>query len=300
MDSVSKGLNYMHTPHFKKAVFFILVSWLLFTLMYAVSIEVSKTISSPEMVFFRNMISLLCVLPWMITKGIASFRATQFSLVILRSFMSILTLGFMFTALKSISLVDATLLSNTAPFFVPFIIWVWLKKPIQHRLWPYIIAGFVGIALILKPDRGAISIGGLYALAAGLSIAISTVAVRISLRTESIETLLFYLFLVGGILSLPVALFDWKTPSSEVLVRLMVMGILAFLGQYAFVKACSFGRASHLAPFSYSSVVYSGIIDYLVWGSVPDLLTLAGIVIVCISGILSIFHILKWEKEVSK
>jgi len=48
-------------------------------------------------------------------------------------------------------LLNATLLVNTSPFFIPFLLMLFLKEPINHRLWWRIVLGFVGIIIILNP-----------------------------------------------------------------------------------------------------------------------------------------------------
>lgn len=256
--------------------------------MYAVSIFAARSASVPQMIFFRNLISLIIILPWMLKHGKTSFKTSRIGLILARSVTSILTPGLMFIAIQKTSLVDASLLSNSAPLFVPFIVALCFKKSINHRLWPALIIGFIGIAFILKPDVHSFDGGALFALAAGVCMAISTVAVRLTTTTEKIHTVLFYLFLIGALLMLPLTCFYWQTLNLKILLELTLMGILAALGQAAFVKACHYATATQLAPFGYSTVIFAGMIDFALWGKIPDWLSIVGILFVCAGGVLTI------------
>lgn len=268
----------------------VLLAWLLFTVMYTISMFISKDVTVAQMVLFRNVVSLVCVLPWMVYYWRTAFKTSEPLLIFIRSVSSISALALNFTALKYTDLVNTTMLANTSPLFVPFIVKLWRKKPIQHDLFLPIILGFIGVGLILQPGFGLFSIGGLFALGAGVFAAVSTIALRISHKTETLYTMLFYLFLTGGILSLPFAVYDWLPLSGHSLFLLVTMGVLAALGQFFFALSLKEARATHIAPFGYSAVAYSVIIEFLLWGQIPNWLTLSGIVLITLSGIFVLLH----------
>ena len=267
----------------------IILSWLFFTLTYALSVFAARSATVPQMLFFRNIVSLLIVLPWMIYHGPESFKTSRFGLLLARSLASLASLGFMFIAIQKTSLADATLLINSSPLFVPFVVAIWLKKSINHRLWPVLIIGFFGIGLILRPNIKIFDSGALFALAAGITTAISIVAIRLTTTTEKIHTVLFYLFLISAVAALPLTFFYWESLNTKTVLELILMGILAAIAQALFVKACHFATASQLAPFSYSAVLFAGLIDFFVWGKVPDWIACLGIFLVCFAGILIIW-----------
>ena len=106
--------------------------------------------------------------------------------------------------------------------------------------------------------------------------------------TDRPHTILFYYFLIATIAAAPFAAAHWRTPTGTEWGYLAAIGVFMALSQLFIILAYQQSTADRLAPFNYSVVVFSGLIGWVVWGSVPDLLAVAGIILVCIGGILSI------------
>lgn len=250
---------------------------------------ISKLIESkttvPTMLFFRNVMGLLILLPMIIKGWPKIFIIKNKKTVLLRSIMGLSNLCFIFLAVREISLVNTTLLNNSAPFFVPFIVWIWFRTPIDHKIWPAIIVGFFGIALILQPDKRIFNLGSMYALISGIALALTIVTARITTRSEKLPNFLVAFFTIGAIISLPFALWDWRIDDWITLVALLSLGLLSFLGQILLMRGLRFGKANQLAPFTYSTVVFSGIYEWLLWGHVPGLIAYIGMGLIIAAGI---------------
>lgn len=280
-----------HVPphHLKRGIFLMLISWFFFASIYLFARLLFSTTNVVMMVFFRNFIALVAIFPWMLLHRKTSFQTTHPKIVLIRALTGLLSLVFVFLAISRISLIDAALLVNTAPLFVPFVVWTWLKKPINHKLWPAIFLGFLGVILILNPGKEILNIGFLFGLIAGLCSAISMLSVRLSAQSEKGHTVLFYFFLIGTILSLPFIFFQWQIPDLKTLGMLSCLGLFAVLGQWFLFAALKWAKISQLAPFSYSAVIYSGIFDWLIFDQAPGVLTMIGTVLIIASGISIIF-----------
>lgn len=282
--------THTHPPfhHLKWGIFYILVAWLFFTLMATISREISPHVNVSVVLFFQNFISLLMMIPWIFLHGIKSLKTQRFGLIFLRSIGGLLAFAFLFLAVQKTSLVDAVLLNNAAPLLIPFVVLVWLKIPINHKLWPGIIAGFIGIILILKPGKEILNPGALYALAAAICLSIVMIAVRLLSYTEKTHAVLLYYFAIASLCTLPIAAYFWKWPTAHEWAGLVSIGVLSGVGQWTFIRAFHHAKPSHLGPFCYMAVVYSGLIEWILWGQVPDLLAWIGISMVCAGGIWSI------------
>jgi drug/metabolite transporter (DMT)-like permease len=57
------------------------------------------------------------------------------------------------------------------------------------------------------------------------------------------------------------------------------------MGHYFLIKAFELAPASTLAPFNYSSILWSILLGYVVFGDFPDEWTIAGVVIIISSGL---------------
>ncbi len=283
MDEAARG-------NLKKGVALYLLAFFFFTCGFALIKHTETHASIPSIVFFRNLVGVLFTIPWMIRHGKASLKVTRPWLVLFRSAIGLIGMLLIFLSLEEVDLVDTSVLMNTAPLFLPFIIWLWMKKPIEHRLWIPILVGFVGVLFVLKPTSSIFHSGSIYGLGAGLISAITALAVRISTKSEEMHTLLFYYFLIGFLLFLPFNLLEWQNPVSfTAFLELLGIGLFSACGQWAQFKGLSCAKASHLAPFSYSGILYAGILQWMFWDNVPDLWAWIGIVLTCGSGLLVLF-----------
>lgn len=127
--------------------------------------------------------------------------------------------------------------------------------------------------------------GDLFALVASLCLAASII-VRRDIRSEPWQRILFYYGVIGAMLSAFVMIAFFKMPQGIQWVFFAVMGVLLYFAQKLATIALHYAKASVLGPLTYSSIVVSGIIGWLVWGHIPTFLTVLGILIIVISGVL--------------
>jgi drug/metabolite transporter (DMT)-like permease len=251
----------------------------------------SAGVSAEVLTFFQNFLSLLLFLPWLVRGGIASLKTQRPGLHLVRAVTGLLSQYLLFVALDlDIPLVDAVLLANAAPLFIPLVVWVWQRERIGAQLWASLVIGFVGIILILHPGVGVISWGTPLAIAAGAFSAVALVAVRHLNTTEPPARILFYYFLISSVLTAPFVVVKWSTPEPRAWIWLLGVGVSMAISQLLLILAYQQASPSRLSPFNYSVVVFSGLIGWIVWHHVPNLLSLGGILLVCLGGILSTFQ----------
>lgn len=145
--------------------------------------------------------------------------------------------------------------------------------------------------MILKPS-GAIfhQPGDLIALLSGLAVAFDDVILgRLdSSGEERTDVTLFYVFLMTTILSGLLAIPVWQTPAGSQWLYLLAIGS-GFLGiQLFLILALGLAPVTTVSPFMYFGVIFAGLIDWIFWGMIPDLLTVAGIILVVAGAIGSI------------
>ena len=256
---------------------------------------ISHSVSIFTILLFQNAICFLLTLPQVIWNR-CSLKTEKWGLHLSRDLIGMAAFFFIFLALRSLPLVDGMLLQNTAPLWIPLIAFVWLGIRMRRNLWWGIIAGFIGIILILKPGTEALSIGAIYSIASGIGSAICMLLVSRLSHTEPVERILFYYFLLGTILSALISLFTFSIPSSKDLVYLAGVGMCAFLANILMTYTFRHGKVSVLAPITYCVVIFSGMFDYLIWNHIPDLLSFLGIILVTAGSLLSIYFEKQYQK----
>lgn len=277
-----------HPLNWKKGVALILISWIFLIIAIALSRNVSIESSVPTVLLFQNFISLLFVLPWLFKSGWKSLYLSKFGVIVLRSIAGYISFAFVILAVQRTSLVNVVLLSNSAPLFIPIVIWLWKGVHLNWRLWLGIIIGFIGIGIILNPTNSVMNVGALFALGAAVCSSISMIAQRRLVKTESIPTILFYYFSINIIISIPFAIETWKPITPQISLALLFIGLAFGIGQSLFLWAFKFEKPSFLSSFSYSSVVYGLILEWMMGERLPSWRHFLGILIVCIGGIITI------------
>ena len=276
---------HFHKLDLKKGIVFVLLAWFSFTSMYMISKLIEPDTSVPTILFFRNVMGLVIIAPWIIKGWPKSIKIKNWKIILLRSVVGMLNLLFILLAVQKISLVNTTLLNNAAPFLVPFILWFWLKVPINHKLWPAIVLGFIGIALILQPNMSILNIGSLYGILSAFFLAINLITIRITAKTEQFKNYLLYYFMIGILLIAPFAFFNWKIDNALTLIGLLSLGLFSMVGQFFFFLALQHAKASQLAPFCYSAVIFAGFYEWAIWSVVPKPLAFLGMFIIVGAGV---------------
>ncbi len=123
------------------------------------------------------------------------------------------------------------------------------------------------------------------ALGAGVAI----VSVRKLSQSESTATLLIYQAVFVGVLSGVPLFWLWVTPDLTGLVLLLLMGVLATVGQWVGVKALRLGEASVIGNIQYVQLIYAAILGFFLFNEIPDVYTIVGATII-ISASAFIFH----------
>jgi len=90
------------------------------------------------------------------------------------------------------------------------------------------------------------------------------------------------------VLSVP-ALFVWTTPqTTQVILLLVVMALLAGLAEFMVIKALQIAHAGLVAPVQYTILIWGTLYGVLIFADVPDIFTFAGAAIIIASGLYTV------------
>lgn len=270
------------------AVTLAIVTTLVGSLAAASAKHISTAIHPHIMVCTQYLICLLTLTPWVISKRHTAFKTNRLGLHLFRGVVGWACFYTYYYALGKIPLVDASLLRNTAPLCVPFIVMIWLKHKISGANWIGILIGFLGVAIILKPSPQGMDVWHFVGFLSGVGLALSMVSTKELSATESGNTILLYYFLISLILSLPFAIYHWQPIQPKQLPFLALIGFSIFITMKLYTLAYSKAPTSLLAPFSYFGVVFAGLIGWLIWDHIPDMYSLIGIVLVISGGVITL------------
>lgn len=239
--------------------------------------------------FFQYAVAFLCFVPSGTRLGVNGLRTERLGLQIFRSIAGSACQLLFFFSLRSLPLLDASLLSNSAPLFIPLVVWLWTRKPVSLHVAFSLLIGLAGVVLTIRPGPQLLhDPAALLALISGILSAVALVATNRLAETDPPARTLLYNFGISSIVLVPVAISVWTPLTARTGLMLFSVGVLYALTQWFIILAYRYASATELSPFNYSVVVFSGILGWIVFGNVPDLSAIAGTALICAGGILSI------------
>ncbi len=275
------------TENLKRGAALVVASGALFAGMGAIVRVASESLPNEMVVFFRSAMGLAVLMPWVWHLGL-SLRTRYLKFHLVRSLAGLAAMYCFFYAIAHLPLAEATLYNYSTPLWVPFIAFALLREPIPRRLAWDVGIGFVGIALILKPVFGGAGLAALAGIASGVLAALAVVGIRRLIRTEPATRIVFYFSLVCTVVSAVPLAWTWRTPAPWLWALLLLMGVLASAAQLLLTRGYAHAPAAQVGPFIYSTVVFSALLGWLLWGDVFDLFSLLGAGLVCLGGALAI------------
>lgn len=273
-----------------------LIAYIFFVTASSIVFSFKKIFPTIQIIFFQNFISLICISPISLRKGIGNLKTDFISIHLFRDISGVFSYYLYFVAIRFLNLTDATILNYTAPFFVPIVWWIWMREKIDLHIWWSIIIGFIGVAVILNPSKQIFQEGFTFGLFAGIFASVAFAALRIlNLKKEPMSRTLFYYFLFGTVFSAPFAWIYWVQPSGLQWLKVVGVGLSTVTAQMLLTFAYRHGTASFLSPLGYSTVVYAAISSWLFFNNPPTIRSIIGTVLIIIGG--TITYLLKKKPE---
>jgi drug/metabolite transporter (DMT)-like permease len=264
-----------------------MMSILLFSFMDASVKWLGATYPTAQIMFFRCAVALVPVLIIIAMRGGPGIlRTQQRKLHLLRSVMGIGAMGFAFYAFSLMPLAEAVSILHTAPLFMTALSVILLRETVGIRRWSAIILGFIGMLLVVRPGADMLASGSLYMLTAAFLIGCTTIIIRHLGKIDDPVCITFYFTVTGVIVScVGIFLQGWQQPSLADTALLCMVGLFGGMAQYLMTLSYRHLAVGTLAPLKYLSIVFSGIIAFLVWDEAPDLQSVFGISIIILSGL---------------
>lgn len=295
--------NYFH------AIALMLISSLCITLNGLVGKTLLISYALPLVMFLRYLFPTLISLWLAIVDRWPTFEKKYLIHYAIRSLFGLLSQYAWFFYLIHGSILDATLLLMTSPLFVPILLRLLQKTPIQHEQWFSIVIGFIGVGFILKPNQQILNFYALIGLCSGLFNALSQVYYHKIVKSIQVKNANLYMYSFSSIFALIPLIFYWHDlinfshdfSATSTQANLFLFVCLAFIGMTsktfrgkAYKKV---DKASRLTPFLYMSIIFATIFDWIAYHQLPDLLSVIGALFILISGLIFIFFSTKTSEE---
>jgi len=278
---------------------YMLIASLTFAVMGAFAKLASQTLSSLEVVFFRNIAGVI-IIGFAIYKKPLKQVGGKPLLLFFRGLMGFLALLAFFYNIAHIPLGDAMTYSKTSPIFTAIFAFLFLNEKLSLKGWGAIFIGFIGILFITQPTTIGFSKYDLLGLFSGIGAALAYTSIRelkkfydtraIVLSFMGVGTLgPIVLFFIAPYIDAPeldFLLSEFVLPKGIVWFYVIGMGVFATLSQVLMTKAYGATKAGIVGAVSYTNILFSIIVGVMLGDSLPSLTTTFGIVLIVLAGIL--------------
>ncbi|MDQ3159813.1 MAG: DMT family transporter, partial [Pseudomonadota bacterium] len=197
-------------------------------------------------------------------------------LYLVRCLIGLLSMYFGFWSIANLPLSQAIALAYSSPIFVTIAAVLLLGEKVRMRRWMAVLAGFIGVIVIVRPWSHAFTAGSLVAVSAAIITAVVAIQIKQLSRDDGADTIVLWTYLFWVPMSLLPALWVWHTPHGIAWLWLVLSGVLGTAGQLLWTRALRLGEVSALTPISFVQLVIVTIAGWLWFGEVLDRWTALG------------------------
>ena len=277
------------------SVWYMLLSALGFSLMAACVKEVSGLgIPVLEIVAARAIVSGIISYVDIKRKKISMWGHNK-PLLIARGTVGAFALMFVYYAVTTLPLAEATVLQYLHPVFTAILAVFFLKEVIQRSTIACIAISLVGLYIIIQPnlqlEQGIqypwISI--VAGILGALGSAVAYILVKKLTKTDDSAVIIFYFPLVAFPISVVLLGNDFVMPSLAAIGLLILVGIFTQIGQVGLTKAFQNADANKVSAYAYVQIVFSVFIGWAYFSEVPIMTTIIGGGLIMVGALINIF-----------
>ncbi len=274
--------------HTLRAIALFLMAMLLFATLDTTAKHLAQTFPVPMLVWARytfHFLLMLLVLGWSMRGRLIATRHPVEQ--VLRALLLVATTGFGVAALRIMPLAESTAIFFVAPLIVTVLAVPLLGETVGGRRYVAVLAGFAGVLLIARPGGTLPATGVAAALVAAAAYSGYQILTRRIARHENAVTMVFYTALVGTAVMALALPWYWSGPMPDWRQALLIcsLGIYGGTGHFLLTRAFRLAPASTLSPFQYVQLVWATLLGWLVFGQLPDGLSMAGGLVIAASGV---------------
>ena len=289
-------LSFRTLPSQNKAIAYTLISIFFFSFMGIFIRKASENIHIMEVIFFRNLLACLIIIPVMCSSGLATFKMNRPGLFVWRAVFVSIGMFAGFFAVTLIPLAQATAISFTTPIFITILAVFLFGEVIKVRRVVAIFVGFIGMLIIVQPGAGGISLGVILAFISAFFHSINLLIVKKLTAKESANAIVVWMVIMLVPISIVPAIFVWEWPSALTWLYLWCLAFCGTLGHSFFTRAYSLADITSLQPFQFIKLPMIAFLAWVIFSELPGYWTWLGGMIIFSSTV----YITRREVKINK
>lgn len=259
---------------------------LFFVFLNAMARHLTQQFDPFQSQFLRYLCGLLVMLPFVMRAGLAAYKPKDVKGQFLRGGVHSLGLGLWFVALPHIPLADLTAIGFTTPLFIMLGAFFVFKEPMRWERWLAALIGFAGVLLVVGPGlSGAGGLFNLVMLASSPVFAASFLITKRLTRYETASVIVLWQALTVTVLSLPLALLNWKMPGFWQWCGYLLCGALGSTAHYCLTRSYGVADISATQSMKFLELIWATFLGWLVFSDYPSQSTLIGGLVILASTV---------------
>ncbi len=248
-----------------------------------------------QLVFTRFFVQACLLVPLVMWSGLEwRLSPRVLNLVVIRTILHILGIGFMFTSLMYLPLADTVAIAFVMPFIMLLLGRFVLNEEVGIHRMAACTVGFMGTLLVIQPNFLAVGWVALMPVAVAVIFALFMLTTRQIAKEADPIALQAVSGVIATVMLLPVMAvgiaIDFKPLSvvSPILIEwqlLFAIGVLGTLAHLLMTWSLRFAPSATLAPMQYLEIPVATLVGYLLFSEFPNTLAAAGITLTVAAGV---------------
>ena len=268
-----------------KAIILNILSIVFFSIMVIFVRKASENLHILEVVFFRNLLAFIVMLPILKSTGLAAIKMNNTKLFFMRGFFGAIGMLAGFTCLTLIPLAQATAITFSKPIFITIGATIFLGEIIKARRIAAIILGIIGMLIIVQPGVNSFSFGIMLAIIAALAHSLSALIVKKLTLTDTPQAIITWMVIILIPITFIPAVPVWQWPSFETWLYLWGIAIVGTLAHFSWTKSYSMAEITSLEPIEFIKLPIIALFAWMIFSEIPGIWTWVGGLIIFMSTI---------------
>ncbi len=213
----------------------------------------------------------------------------NFKIQIIRSLLMVTATFFMFNSLQRFDLVDIYVVFFSAPLIVSLLSAYFLKDVLSPKGIILMLLSFGSIVYALGPSMKILSPELIFPIVPPLCWALYQFFTKLISGNNEPFSAVFYTAITGAFIFTIYISFNWVPIENSIYwIGLVAMGIFGFVSHFIIIYAIQLSNLSFVTNFQYSQLLWSTIINFLIFGVPADISKIIGLIGIIIFGVLFI------------
>ena len=236
--------------------------------------------------FFFHLVSLITF--FLIFKPKVNLKK-NFKLQIIRSLLMVTATTFMFYSLQKFDLVDIYVVFFSAPLIVSLLSAYFLKDILSFKGIMLMLLSFGSIIYSLGPSMKIFSLDLIFPIVPPICWALYQFFTKVVSSDNEPFASIFYTSILGAIIFSIFISFNWVPLEKNIYwLYLVLLGAAGFISHSLIVYAIQLSNLSFVTNFQYSQLIWSTIVNFLIFGVPFDYNKIIGVIGIIIFGLLFI------------